>query len=167
MKNKNIMIVLAVFFDLLLSFIVIGFEGCANNNLVLCVMTCSLAMTHVLKESFIKSKRYNLLSFVMFVLILPTMIAAVIIARYGFVRLEIFLFFISIIFFFLPILSLKDLIKKDFNNDFGIALFGVNEHFQKVIFFIREFFVMLAYKDFGLVLRIAEQTTTKTLKFGK
>lgn len=100
MKNKNIMIVLAVFFDLLLSFIVMGFEGCADNNVVLCVMTCSLAMTYVLKESFIKSKRYNLLSFVMFVLILPTMIAAVIIARYGFVRLEIFLFFISIIFSF-------------------------------------------------------------------
>ncbi|AIT08550.1 hypothetical protein LO80_00230 [Candidatus Francisella endociliophora] len=165
MKNKNIMIVLAVFFDLFLSFLFISFEGCADNNVVLCVMTCSLAMTYVLKKPFLSlrhTKRFIFLNTAMFVSFLFLMKLAVNIGGYAFVKLEIFLFFIGMIFFFLPILSLKDLIKKDF----GVALF-ISEELQKRGFLISGIFEMLAFKNFGLVLRIAEQTTDKILKFGK
>ncbi|MGQ4002768.1 hypothetical protein QIW31_06965 [Francisellaceae bacterium CB299] len=171
MKNKNIMMVLAVFFDLLLSFIVMGFEGSAVNNVALCVMICSLIMTGVLKKYFLKLKNtifYTPISSLMFGSFLFIMIFAIYLGRLGFVALEIFLFFIAMVFFFLPVISFKEILKNAFNDyDPAKALFGISEHFEKVLGFSKGIFVFFANHDFGLVLSAVEKVINRVIKNGQ
>ena len=171
MKSKNIEIALAISSNLFLSFIVMGFEGSAVNNVVLCVMICSLIMTGVLKKYFLKLKNtifYTPLISLMLGSFLFIMIFAVYLGRLGFVALEIFLFFIAMVFFFLPVLSFKEILKNTFNDyDPAKALFGISEHFERVLGFSKNIFALLANHDFSLVLCAVEKVTNRVIKNGK